>query len=348
MNSPLETEIKARIQENGPIGFDIYMSLCLSHPKYGYYMTRDPFGKSGDFTTAPEISQLFGEIVGIYFASQWIEMGKPEPIEFIEFGGGRGTFIKDFLNGTKHIDGFHKSLSLTFVETSPVLTGKQKEALSDIGISKNWCIDFKKFKTTTPVFIFGNEFLDALPVKQFVKDNNNWHERLVGLNDDIELSFGLSPMPANNAFFPAGLSNGAVVEKSDARRDILKDICRVLKANGGQALFVDYGYLHGNGDTFQAVKDHDYVSPFHRPGEVDLTTHVDFQDLMGIAEKEKIEVMFCKTQRDFLKAYGIEERAAQLKKQATDNQKQDIEIALKRLLDKDQMGTLFKVLAIGS
>ncbi len=349
MTAPLETLIRAMIAKDGPISLADYMNLCLCHPAHGYYMTRDPFGAAGDFTTAPEISQLFGEMIGIWLADSWIKLGQPSDVQILECGPGRGALMADALRATKHVEGFHEALHLNLMEISPVLRARQKEALGQYDPA--WIDDLSALPEQDPVLIVGNEFLDALPIHQFSFKDGAWWERCIGLDQNDTLCFigkkadeelllylagNLRPVPAND-----------VIEASLILNQFLKSVSNILKKQKGAALFIDYGYVRTSpGETLQAVRSHRFVSVFDTPGHSDLTAHVDFENIARVARAEDI---FCHgpvTQNTFLKSLGIAIRADQLSKNATPDQQKMIHAGLDRLVNPDQMGTLFKVAAL--
>lgn len=340
MTTALTDIIKEEIQANGPLSVARYMSLCLTHPRYGYYTKDDPLGTQGDFTTAPEISQLFGEMIGLWFADIWQRMGCPERVILIECGPGRGTLMADFLRGTQHVTGFHEALHISLLEVNATLKEAQK---SNIDHARMQWVDTleEAFEADVPTFVIGNEFLDALPMKQYQREGDGWSERVIGLDEAGALAWGLRPVSADD-FFPAGLSNGTIFECAPQREAFVHNIDSQLQNSGGAALFIDYGYLSGQGDTFQAVKAHKPVDVLSHCGEADLTSHVDFKALNQSVKSQT----YASTQGAFLKALGIEVRAAQLLEKATSEQKDMIQKACHRLCDKNEMGELFKVMAL--
>ncbi|MFC7049617.1 class I SAM-dependent methyltransferase [Emcibacter nanhaiensis] len=342
------------IDLQGPIPLSLYMAEALGNPEHGYYMKQDPFGMKGDFTTAPEISQMFGEVVGLWFANNWLNMGSPPKIHLVEVGPGRGTLMVDMLRAMKIVPGLLDSLSLHLVEMSPALRKIQGEKISPY-LSPTWhdrLGDVLQEATDAPLFLIGNEFFDALPIRQFQKGPKGWHERLVGLDANREqLQFVLSPEPVITPdLIPDALiraEEGAIAEVCSAAENLARDVAGHLKDYGGAALFIDYGHdRHGTGDTFQALEQHEYVDVFKNPGNADLTAHVNFQRLKECAEAAGGRVLGPVPQGDFLTAVGIEQRASSLLVTATEQQKTDIMSALKRLVSPDEMGTLFKVMAI--
>lgn len=336
MSNPLENIIRELITYNGSLSVAAYWSLCLSHPEHGYYMNRDPLGAQGDFTTAPEISQLFGEMVGIWIAERWHEMGQPEAFYLVECGPGRGTLMADVLRVAKILPDFLRSIQIHLVEMSPSLRAKQGEALK--GHQLVWHEDISTLPNNLPIIFIGNEFLDALPVHQYVFQDGKWFERMVGLDGHKNLSWGLL---ASGMDFGRSPEVGAVLEISPAREDFMADIAGRIGSQGGAGLFIDYGHdQSGYGDTLQAVKDHHYADILKDCGEADITSHVDFGRLSEIVRAKNLSVLLS-GQGEFLKRLGIEIRAEQLA------QKSDsISSGLHRLIDDAEMGKLFRVMEI--
>jgi NADH dehydrogenase [ubiquinone] 1 alpha subcomplex assembly factor 7 len=321
----LETLIKDRIRNSGPMTVAEYMALALTHPDYGYYMRADPLGVSGDFITAPEISQVFGELIGAWLATQWIIMGKPQTV-LAELGPGRGTLMNDCLRATKNIAGFHNATSIHMVETSPVLAAKQQQTLAGKHPDIHW---HERFETIPPkpLLLVANEFFDALPVRQFV----NGQERMVEIKDDT-LRFS---------------ATGEIIETCETALEIMSSIASHIAAHDGAALIVDYGYVGGSrGDTLQAVRKHEYCDVLFEPGSADLTAHVDFKSLKEAAEKAGASAYGPIPQGAFLAALGAAMRVAHLSQSATTEQKSAMISGLKRLVSPDQMGDLFKVLCV--
>jgi len=348
----LGDEIRHRISLNGPLNIARYMSLCLSHSKHGYYMTRDPLGVLGDFTTAPEISQIFGEIIGLWTAYIWQAIGAPTRLQLVELGPGRGTLMADALRAIRAAaPNCMAALDLHLIETSPVLRAKQAEALAASGISPHWHDKVQAVPPGAAVFL-ANEFFDALPIHQYQRVDKGWREILVTNDGQGGFAPGLSGMPAKQSYLPRAYHDapiGAIAEISPARDAVMKAIADRLSRQAGAALIIDYGHLAtAPGDTLQAVREHDYVSPFEAPGKADLTSHVDFGQLARITEKAGATAHPPLTQGAFLKALGIEARAAMLRTGADADQSAAIEAAVKRLTDDDAMGHLFKVLCVTS
>jgi NADH dehydrogenase [ubiquinone] 1 alpha subcomplex assembly factor 7 len=337
--SALGEYLKQHISQNGPIDVGQFMGLCLGHPEHGYYMKRDPFGAGGDFTTAPEISQMFGEMIGVWAADTWMKMGSPSHFILLECGPGRGTLMADLLRGTKHVPGFHAACKVHLLEMSPVLKEMQREALK--GYEVRWHETLADMPRNHPVIVIANEFLDALPFRQFEKTKEGWRERYVGYSPSrgFHYMYVATPMSFD--------VDGSVFEISPARVHFLQNINDILKAADGAALFIDYGHAKSAaGDTFQALYKHQYVPVFEHAGDADLTSHVDFEPLKAVSEETGLKVYGPKTQGEFLKALGIEARAIILSEKASEAQRGDIENALRRLIAPDQMGELFKVMGL--
>ncbi len=354
----LEQIIKQTIQERGANGYmrlDEYMGLCLAHPEHGYYMTRDPLGQAGDFTTAPEISQMFGEMIGAWLADTWMKMGSPTKINIVECGAGRGTLIADAMRATKSVEGFHNAAQIHVIEISPVLMEKQKQVLEGYGAT--WHSDTESLPTDSHHLIIGNEFLDALPVRQFVFTDTGWLEKVVKIDTNDTLCIGeIEPDKVVIEAFPSMLlppKIGDHLEVSLEQNAFLCEVSKIVLNQGGNALFIDYGFNHSVfGDTLQALKNHTPCDVLTDPGEVDLTTHVNFGHVSNLMMGKNLTVHGPVSQADFLKRLGIEVRAEKLTQNATDAQRRDIALALKRLIGENtkegEMGALFKAIAFSS
>jgi SAM-dependent MidA family methyltransferase len=344
----LKAELVRLIADEGPIPVSRYMALCLGHPRHGYYMTRDPFGAAGDFTTAPEISQMFGEMIGLWAAHLWQAMGAPARFALIEIGPGRGTLMADMLRATRIVPGFHAAASVHLVETSPVLREIQKATLA--GKAEPTWHDRVGTALDGPVIVVANELLDALPLDQFVMTAEGWRERLVGLGGDGELAFGLAGGALSEGAAPAMTGQeGAVLEQPAAALGLVSEVASHVARFGGGALFIDYGSMQsGFGDTLQAMRRHHFVDPLAEPGEADLTVHVDFARMGQAALRAGAAVHGPVRQGDFLLALGLAERAQALSGKATPEQAQAIGAAFARLTERGEtgMGDLFKVLAL--
>lgn len=338
--TPLERLICDLIATDGPMRLDRYMGLCLNHPQHGYYVTRDPLGDQGDFITAPEVSQVFGELIGIWAAGMWVAMDKPPRVNLIELGPGRGTLMVDVLRTVRKVaPGLADAARLHLVETSPVLRARQRSVLTS---GANWHMTLEEVPKG-PMILLANEFFDAIPIRQYEMRGGLWHERMVGLENG-HLAWGLSG-PVTG---PAG-REGDVVEVAPAREAIARHIGERLARDAGAALIIDYGHLtSAPGNTLQAMRNHGFTDVIGKPGECDLTSHVDFQEL-GYALQEGGGVVHpAMTQRAFLLAMGLEPRIEQLVASAAPELQDILRRQKARLADDDQMGNLFKVLAATS
>lgn len=347
--SPLDELIRQRIRHHGPMDLGEYMALCLSHPVHGYYMTRDPLGVDGDFTTAPEVSQMFGEMIGVWLADLWIKMGSPSAFILLECGPGRGTLMADALRATKNVPGFHAAAKLHLMEISPVLKEAQKRALG--AYDPVWIDDLARLPARLPVLLVGNEFLDALPVRQVRREKGRWLERAVSIEGENTLVLGeVEADPALVEDLPAAIRDGGeegIFETSRVLNQFIKSVDILLKTQQGAALFLDYGHIAtAMGDTLQAVRRHEFAGLFDTPGLCDLTAHVDFENIARLAGEDEVAVYGPVTQGAFLKNLGIEVRAARLMAGANPAQADSLRAGLERLIDTEQMGTLFKVIAL--
>jgi NADH dehydrogenase [ubiquinone] 1 alpha subcomplex assembly factor 7 len=351
-SSPLQSEIKKLIKSSGPIPVWRYMELCLMHPQYGYYLSRDPLGREGDFITSPEVSQMFGELLGLWAASIWKTIGSPSLLRLIELGPGRGTMIADALRAMRVLPPLYQTLSVHLVEINPVLRKKQETTLA--GIRNVAWHDHVDDVPGGPCIIFANEYFDVLPIHQVVRQQNGWHERMVDLDPSGKLVFtaAADPIPRFEVLLPPlvrAAPPGAVFEwRPDS--EIMKIASRV-RDQGGAALIIDYGHVRSDaGDTFQAIARHSFADPLKAPGQADVTAHVDFQALARAAEDVGARVHGPVTQGDFLKRLGIETRAVALMAKASHEASEDISTALKRLTGSGRggMGSLFKVLGISA
>lgn len=346
--SPLEIEIRRLIAGAGPMPVSQYMSLCLAHPQHGYYVTRDPFGLAGDFVTAPETSQMFGELIGLWMAAMWQQLGSPTNIRIVELGPGRGTMMADAMRAAKIVPGFNDATVIHLVEASPTLQGQQAIALS--GMPVHWHTALEEVPDG-PSIIVANEFFDALPVHQSVKQADGWHERTIEINADGNFAFGISPGPVQHfeKTLPPKIRKAAEGALFEWRGDyVAMEIGRRIGKDMGAALIIDYGHAHSEvGETLQAVGKHAYADPLEFPGNVDLTAHVDFEALAHAASSMGAEVYGPLTQSEFLRRLGIEERAKVLKQNAKRAKAHEIDAALARLIGHGRtgMGELFKVAA---
>jgi len=346
--SPLEVEIRRRIAVAGPMPVAEYIALCLFDPEHGYYTTRDPFGARGDFITAPEVSQMFGELIGLWVSTVWKQMGAPENVRLIELGPGRGTMMNDALRAVQIVPEFRAAIVVHLVEVSPVLQAQQEKALEGAGVPMFWHATLAEVPKG-PSIIFANEFFDALPVNQAIKTERGWHERRVQIDSTDQLAFTIAPetIPFFQTLLPPALHEARAGAIFEWRGDnVAMEMGRRIADDRGAALVIDYGHTQtGLGETLQAVGQHAYADPMTAPGGLDLTAHVDFQALgraveaMGVIGFGPIE------QSQFLRRLGIEQRAAALKAKAA--RTVEIDQALRRLIghERTAMGELFKVAA---
>jgi NADH dehydrogenase [ubiquinone] 1 alpha subcomplex assembly factor 7 len=348
--TPLAAEIARLIRLDGPLSVERYMALCLGHPQHGYYITRDPLGRTGDFTTAPEISQMFGELLGLWAAGVWDAMGRPASVRLVELGPGRGTLMRDALRAVgAALPAFRAAASVHLVETSPVLRGAQEAALAGAGASWHAHVDAVP---DGAAIVFANEFFDALPVRQYRRGARGWHERQVVIADSVpdgpeRLAFAYAGEPTRGV--DASAPEGAILTYPAAALALVRGLAGRLARDGGALLAIDYGEGHaGTADTLQAVARHRFADPLAAPGEADLTTQVDFGALARAAAAAGTPAHGPTTQRDFLLALGLADRAERLRARATPAQAAGIEAAVARLTDDTPrgMGRLFKVLGL--
>ena len=355
----LGQRIAGLIAAQGPISIAQFLTLALHDRAAGYYATRDPIGAAGDFITAPEISQMFGELIGLWLAQAWEDQGKPARPRLVELGPGRGTLMADALRALKLVPAFRDSVDVVLVEASPVLRAAQRDALQDSGVAIRWADDFNSIPTDRPLFLVANEFFDALPIQQYVKSERGWCERMVTLDEAGALAFALSPVAISNAMVPAnrdGAPRGGVYEYAAAGEALMEEIAHVIAAQGGAAIAIDYGYdTPGFGETLQAVASHKFAGVLSEPGANDLSAHVDFTALGDAAVRGGASVCGPVGQGELLMALGIVQRAENLARglagPATRSSYHlddypELRAALDRLVLPDQMGTLFKALAI--
>lgn len=348
----LKQRIAGLIGGQGPLPVAEYMALCLSDEEHGYYMSRQPFGRGGDFTTAPEVSQMFGELIGVWLVEMWRRFGRPDRPVFAEIGPGRGTLARDI---ARTFDRLEPKLvgnsDFYLIETSPRLSAEQAATLKDIGGTFIWAKSLDALPQDRPLFIVGNELFDAIPARQFVRTPEGWRERCVGLDNSGTLRFVSGAAMIDPALLPAEAAaapHGSIFEIAPAREALMQQIAERIARDSGAALFLDYGHLASAiGDTFQAMRGHAYVDPLAEPGEADLTSHVDFAALATVVRASGIAPRLT-TQGDFLVALGLLERAGQLGANRGAEAQQSIRDDVQRLAGPDAMGELFKVIAFSS
>jgi NADH dehydrogenase [ubiquinone] 1 alpha subcomplex assembly factor 7 len=341
----LADTLRRRIVSEGPITVHDYMEACLADPVSGYYIARQPVGKAGDFITAPEISQIFGELLGLWVASVWQAMGEPETITIAELGPGRGTLMADALRAIKAVPRLHQSLSIALIETSPVLREVQADALGSFDVA--W-FDAIEDLPDVPVILLANEFLDALPVRQYVRREDGWHERCVGTTHDAFAY--VERDEATDIALPPELRHAEAGATFETRPAMAKLVAALAaRTEPVAALFVDYGHARsGFGDTLQAVRGHRFADPLEAPGNSDLSAHVDFADLARQAKAAGLKSFGPISQSALLIGLGLETRRDALLQRANSEQRQAIVAGVNRLTDPGVMGDLFKALAVTS
>jgi len=344
VNTPLKDILIKRIEATGPITLADYMADCLMHPEHGYYSQQKIFGAEGDFITAPEVSQMFGEMLGLWLADRWYKMDKPNNVHLIELGPGRGTLMEDILRATEPVPDFHDAFTVHFIETSQQLRALQAQKVPHA----TWHDDLSSVPDG-PTLLVANEFFDALPIHQFEKQDGRWCERRVHTEGSDLTMVLTSAGPKFALTNPAlhGGPDGSILEVCPAGLSVAGAIAERLFAYGGAAIIIDYGYRKSAvGDTFQAMKNHAFCNPLEAPGEADLTTHVAFDQIATAASSKGAAAFGAAAQGPFLMALGLGERAQQLAA-ATDAQGQERVLSeLTRLTSSDAMGTLFKTLAL--
>jgi NADH dehydrogenase [ubiquinone] 1 alpha subcomplex assembly factor 7 len=351
---PVVRRLTRLISERGPISVADFMEIALGDPDGGYYATRDPFGVDGDFTTAPEISQMFGELIGLWCVDTWQRIGAPEHFALIELGPGRGTLMADALRAMTSLPDCRAAARVHLVENSPTLRDAQKRALQGHDVTWHEGVPSLGDVETggMPAIFVANEFLDALPVRQFVKTGSAWHERLVD-HDPATNVFAFTLAGAGAPDGPsaerllAEAAEGDIFEESPAVVSVVGDIADHIAAHGGAALFIDYGHRRtAVGETLQAVCQHQPINPLEAPGTSDVTAHVDFQRVAEAAAIDGVRCLGPLDQGVFLQRLGIRDRADILRQKADDRQTCDLNAALTRLIGPAEMGTLFKVMAL--
>ena len=353
--TPMMNIIKDKIEKDGPLDIGAYMELAMGHPEHGYYVTRDPLGQAGDFTTAPEISQMFGEMIGVFLICAWEQYGEPEKINLVEFGPGKGTLMRDVIRVIKNSSAkMYKATQIHLVEISPVLREQQAKSLPEEKLI--WHDNLSAVPEDAHLFVVGNEFLDVLPFRQFVKQaDGGWHERFVNYDEKRGLHY-------THAEAPDGLHTrivadshcpiGEVFEVAPVRNDFITDLCGKMRTALGTALFIDYGQHKSEvGNTFQALKDKAPCDVLEHVGDADLTSRVDFQMVREAAQEMGATIGRllggpC-TQADFLRVMNIDERKISLKALAGPDMEAEIEGGYNRLMSAEDMGELFKVLEFG-
>jgi SAM-dependent MidA family methyltransferase len=339
----LRERLAARIRREGALSIADYMAACLHDPTEGYYATRPRLGESGDFITAPHVSQMFGELIGLWSVEVWVRMGRPGRVRLVEIGPGDGTLMADILRAMKAAPDFQRACEIWLVETSAPLRAAQGARLSAPRVA--WAGRLQDIPQDAPAILIANELLDCLPIRQAVATPDGWRERVVGLDSEGALTFDLGDPPAR-ALGPG--EAGEIREWSDALEDMGREVAAFLVTTGGAGLFIDYGRAgEGSGDTLQALRSHTKVGPLETPGAADLTAHVDFPAFLKAARNAGALTSAIATQGEFLGSLGIGLRARSLKA-ANPARDSLIDRQVERLIAPDQMGALFKVAAISS
>ncbi|WP_040450405.1 class I SAM-dependent methyltransferase [Hoeflea phototrophica] len=352
MRTPLAEKMARIIEQAGPLKISDFFALCLADPDHGYYKTREPFGRSGDFITAPEVSQLFGEMIGVFLVHAWQAQGAPDQVRIAEIGPGRGTLMSDALRViAKLAPDLYANATIHMVETSDRLRNEQRQTLVRIKDRICWHQAFEEIPAGFTLMV-ANELFDAIPIHQFVKTPNGFRERVVGLDENGRLAFGIGTGSFDPSLLPvdeAAVPEGEIFELAPARSAVMQAVASKLVRDGGTALSIDYGHLvTGFGDTLQAVYRHEFDTPLARPGEADLTSHVDFQALAEAAVAAGAHLHRPLTQGEFLVGLGLVERAGALGSGRDALTQAAIRDAVNRLAGEGEgrMGALFKVLAI--
>jgi len=336
--------LKDLIRANGPMSIATFMQTVLTGRADSYYRRADPLGASGDFVTAPEISQAFGELIGLWCVDVWLKLGSPAPVTLVELGPGRGTLMKDALRAARVAPAFLDAASIALVEVSEALRRVQRDTLG--GANVRWYAQLEDVETVGPVIVVANEFFDALPIRQLVRMPRGWAERCVGLDARGELIFGVSGSVED--LVPSALREvdvGAVVEISPSRSSVAQAIGARVAASSGAALAIDYGYAGpAAGDTLQAVRAHAFAEVLAEPGTADLTAHVDFSALGQAFADGGAHVGALATQGGFLNRLGARARVDRLKRGVIADRAELLDAGYRRLTETDAMGSLFKVL----
>ena len=345
----LEQRIIRQIEANGPISVADYMAMCLFDRDAGYYTTHEPFGKDGDFITAPEVSQMFGELVGVWCVNAWQALGSPDDFVLCEIGPGRGTLMKDLIRTAGKIaPGFIAAAKIHMVEISERLTRIQQETLAKHSDAIIWEKNFSDI-ASGPLITIANELFDAIPSRQYVKTKGRFVERMLALDTGRNLVFAIGSGSIDLSLLPLGhdiAPEGSIFEIAPARNALMQEIASHIHRDRGAALLFDYGHLQqGIGDTLQALSRHTSVDVLHIPGAADLTTHVDFHGLALAARTEGCKTS-AMTQGDFLLAMGLLDRAGVLGQDKSAEVQDKIRLDVERLAGPEQMGTLFKVLCV--
>ncbi len=345
--SPVES-LKRRLAERGPMSVADFMARCLTEGDAAYYRSGNPLGASGDFVTAPEVSQIFGELIAMWSVAVWRNMGSPKPFLLTELGPGRGTLMQDALRAARSVPDFLEAAEIHLVEASDTLKEKQERLLAPLCRPK-WHHGFDGVPDG-PLIVIANEFFDAIPVEQHIYDDG-WHRRMVELDGSGRLSFAIGrlALPPAELLPSSPPHDGDILEHRPAAASLIGEFGRRAKSTHVSVLIADYGYERRDyGDTLQAVRSHNYADPLEFPGEADLSAHVNFAELAHFAETAELDVWGPLSQNEFLLSIGLEQRLRQLMNSASEGQRAALFLGARRLVDPYQMGSLFKVMALTS
>ena len=334
----LNTKIRNTITKEGPLSIADFMKIALTDKKNGYYRKKMPLGSKGDFITSPDISQIFGEIIGVWILDLWIKLKKPKDIQIVDLGGGRGTLLSDVKRVLKN-----KIHNYIFIDINNKLITLQKQSIKNV-------LHFEKVEDIPkkPTIFIGNEFLDTFPLNQFIQTQDCLKEICVDYKNK-ELVFCHQKTSLSERLdtqVPIKLRTNTILEINFEARKFIKKISNFIKKNNGGAIFFDYGYIDSNGDTLQAIKENKFVDPLDEPGRADITSHIDFSDITLQARNDMVDIWGPNTQGSFLKKMGAIERLEALEGLSTNKAKEELRSGLNRLIDARQMGELFKVFAI--
>ena len=347
MNNNLEDLIKNLIKQQGAISVASFMTLALQHPEFGYYTTKNPIGRTGDFITSPEVTQLFGEIIGVWCVDAWERIGKPDNFALLELGAGTGVMMRDIIRATQRVSDFVSARKIFILESNQALKNKQK---SNIPGEYSYVDSISSVPSELPLIIVANEFFDAMPVRQMEKTFQGWAERMVDVNEDALVFTLRHILDFEQQLIPAEMLDalpGTVFEFSPVSQAVMKEASETIAYRNGAMLVVDYGYNSEiNYSTLQAVSKHKGASVLDNPGDTDISSHVDFRVLAKTAETAGNKVSFIVTQGEFLENFGIRIRADKLKLYADEKQALKIDTALERLISDDAMGSVFKVMEV--
>ena len=347
-DASLEARLHARIARDGPLTVEDFMQACLSDEAAGVYASRQPIGGKGDFITSPEISQIFGELVGLWAVAVWQSMGEPSRVTIAELGPGRGTLMADASRTWRGVPKFLDSVSVALIETSPVMFEAQRRTLKDSGAPLRWYAALDAVPEG-PLIVIANEFVDALPVRQFIRRGEAWRERLIASDGKGGFAFTDSEAQDEDRRLPQTALDDVILETRPAAHALMRELGRRAEHAPLAALIIDYGHAEsGFGDTLQAVRGHRFADVLANPGAADLSAHVDFADLKRAAVAAGLNAHGPMPQGEFLLKLGLAARRERLLQRATPTQAEAIASGAARLVDPRQMGVLFKALALAS